>query len=225
MRRSVDLTGQRFGKLVVIGISDEKVGTHKKWLCQCDCGNQKAILGYNLTSKNKPTRSCGCIHKESVSKPNKYKLEEVFGKCYLGTGGYFLFDLEDYEKLKKYTWQRGSNGYIESTSHTNKVRLHRYLMGCPEGMVVDHINHDKSDNRKCNLRICTVAQNNLNKSSYKNKSGEKGVYWDRNKWKVVITLNKKDIQVGRFDSFEDAVKTRKEAEIKYFGEYANTKGD
>lgn len=67
MSKSKDLTGQRFGKLLVIGKAEDKISKsgriRKRWKCQCDCGNVKEILGENLTSGN--TQSCGCIANEN----------------------------------------------------------------------------------------------------------------------------------------------------------------
>ena len=102
------------------------------------------------------------------------------------------------------------------------LRLHRFIMNAPKGKVVDHINHNKLDNRKCNLRVCTQSQNTMNSSLRSdNSSGYTGVYWykSRSKWLVRITVNGKCINLGYYDDLEEAVKVRKEAEIKYFGEY------
>ena len=89
---------------------------------------------------------------------------------------------------------------------------------------IDHINTDNhNDNRKCNLRIVTRAQNNYNHTIAKNNtSGVTGVYWSKyhNAWRATIRINYKNITLGQFKKFEDAVKCRKEAEDKYFGEYS-----
>ena len=91
-------------------------------------------------------------------------------------------------------------------------------------MVVDHINHNGLDNRKCNLRICTNQENICNCEIPKNnKSGCKGVYWakDKHKWTVQVTVNNKTIYIGRYDNLEEAIMARKEASKKYYGEFAN----
>ena len=69
MRKYTDLTGQRFGRLVVIDRAPTKVRNGRSktsWICQCDCGNKTAVLSENLKSGN--TKSCGCLHKERVSR-------------------------------------------------------------------------------------------------------------------------------------------------------------
>ena len=92
---------------------------------------------------------------------------------------------------------------------------------------VDHINHDVSNNRKENLRICTNSENSMNKWLIKsNTSGVTVVTCNRrlNKWVSQIMINKKHIHKRVFCKFNDAVKAREDAEIKYFGEY-RYKGD
>ena len=218
MRENIDLTGQRFGRLTVIRKTN--LTGKSKWLCQCDCGNTKEILGYNLTSGTH-TKSCGCLQKEKTMNPNKYDLNGEYGKCYLYSGEYFIFDLEDYEKIKDITWCAGRKGYISGKFNGHRVFVHRIITNCPKDLVVDHINHNVSDNRKENLRVCTVTQNNFNKRNYKNRQEKTGVYWHRNRWTVYITANKKDYYLGRYKEYEEAVKVREEAERKYFGQYAN----
>ena len=130
-----------------------------------------------------------------------------------------LIDLDDVEKVKKYKWVF-SHRYV--VNGNTGLRLHRFIMNAPEDKVVDHINHNKLDNRKCNLRVCTQSQNTMNSSLRSdNTSGYTGVYWykSRSKWLVRITVNGKCINLGYYDDLEEAVKVRKEAEIKYFGEY------
>ena len=80
--------------------------------------------------------------------------------CYRKGEAYeVLIDAEDVDKVKDYTWNVDSRLYCYTKLYKSTVRLHRYIhryiMNAPEGMVVDHINGDKLDNRKCNLRICT----------------------------------------------------------------------
>ena len=97
-------------------------------------------------------------------------------------------------------------------------------MNCPKDMVVDHINHNPLDNRKSNLRICTQRENVMNSSlNSNNTSGCTGVAWvkENNRWWAYIDINNSRINLGYFIDYDEAVKVRKEAEIKYFGEYRN----
>ena len=95
-------------------------------------------------------------------------------------------------------------------------------MNCPDGMVVDHINLNPLNNRKSNLRICTKQQNEMNRPTRShNTSGVTGVskHKQTNKWRAYIEYNQKYIHLGLFNTKEEAIKARKEAELKYFGKY------
>lgn len=88
---------------------------------------------------------------------------------------------------------------------------------------IDHINHNPFDNRKSNLRICSKSQNNMNKGIREdNSTGITSVRWNKNKrkWESYIMVNQKNIYLGIYKLKEDAVKARKKAEEKHFGEYA-----
>ena len=131
-----------------------------------------------------------------------------------------LIDLDDIDNIIPYRWHLDdSNGYI---ANNTIGYLHRYIMNFPKGMIVDHINRNKLDNRKCNLRVCSKQQNNINKSKQSNNtSGYTGVYWNKRrcKWVAQIKVNSKKIHLGYFENKEDAIESRKKAEEKYFGEY------
>ena len=130
-----------------------------------------------------------------------------------------IIDLECIELVKKCKWCL-LNGYV----HSNEFgRLHRYLMDCPDNLVIDHINHNPLDNRRDNLRICTQQENDFNKSiQCNNTSGVPGVYFvkRRNKWQAQIKINRKNIFLGYYNTIEEAAEARRLAEIEYFGEFA-----
>lgn len=231
-----NLTGQKFGRLTVIKQVEDFVtskGKHyAQWLCKCDCGGETVTLGSRL--KERQVKSCGCFAKEVVSKKfkkyNAYDLFDEFGVGYLDDGTKFYFDLEDYDKIKDIKWKKDKDGYIVSNiydKNTKKsfgIKMHRLVMGCPDDMFVDHIENDrKNDNRKYNLRICTLQENNMHRKIAKNNtSGITGVYWHSyiNKWTAFIYYKGKKIDLGSYDSFEQAKKKRLKAEMEYFGEYS-----
>lgn len=137
-----------------------------------------------------------------------------------------IFDIEDIDKVKNHTWSRTDLQRSTYYCNSDKVgRLHRFILNITDkSIIVDHINHNGLDNRKCNLRICNNSQNLCNCNLPKNnKSGHKGVYWEstRNKWNTQITLNGKCVHLGRFDNIEDAIKARNDAAKKYYKEFAN----
>lgn len=92
-------------------------------------------------------------------------------------------------------------------------------MDDPEGMVIDHINHNGLDNRKCNLRICTNQENICNCEIPKNnKSGCKGYIGLKTSKSGLYNKTK---YIGRYENLEDAIKARQEASKKYYGDFAN----
>lgn len=233
--RSKNICGQRFERLVVIQKAENyiKPSGNKvaQWLCQCDCGNQIIVRGDNL--RGGTIKSCGCLHSEmactqgkSKKKYNIYDLSGDYGVGYTSnTNEPFFFDLEDYDKIKDYCWCITDKGYIVAPkiNQNGNILLHRLIMNPKDDELIDHIQHCKFDNRKSKLRIVNKNQNAMNsKLANNNTSGAKGVYWIANckKWLASIKVNQCKIDLGYFNNFEEAVKTRKEAEEKYFGEYS-----
>ncbi|EMV7411631.1 HNH endonuclease [Enterobacter kobei] len=121
-------------------------------------------------------------------------------------------------------------GYHMVSALGHRLGLHRIVWivakgYIPEGMEIDHINGDKSDNRIANLRLCTPTQNRQNKTKYKNnKSGFKGVHFEsspriKRPWRARIVVNKKAISLGNFMTKHEAHEAYQEAAKKYFGEF------
>lgn len=228
-----DLTNQTFGRLKVLKQADDYIspsGVHlTQWLCECSCDSHKQIiaLGCNLTKGD--TKSCGCLRKENstkmAQKPNDYEIQEDYVIMYTNKGEMFLVDLEDFWKVKDISWHKNEQGYIVSTINGKQTRIHRFIMNCPQGYDIDH-KYGKTtryDNRKYNLRIATRSQNNTNKGlQINNTTGITGVYKHSfgDKWYANIWQNNKTIYLGLFDTKEEAIFARKQAEEKYYGEFS-----
>jgi hypothetical protein len=93
--------------------------------------------------------------------------------------------------------------------------MHRVVNRTPDGLFTDHINWDKLDNRKQNLRTATKSQNEHNTGVRKNnKSGHKGIIWDarREHWRVEKMVNYKRYYLGSYQDLEKAIKVRDAAE-------------
>ena len=210
--------GMKFNRGTVIEVdkySKFKKVWPSKWayICKCECGKTTPSCKNDLTSGN--TKSCGCIR----IKGNEVKEEKNHIKIFLSNSNKFtLIDKEDYEKVKDCTWCLNDNGYAVTYINKKQTRLHRFIMDCPEDKYIDHKHHDKLDNRKENLRIVTRSQNLMNHKIQKNNtSGYSGVYWIKTmkKWKAGLAANKQWVHLGYFKNKKDAIKVRKEAEIKY----------
>jgi len=121
-------------------------------------------------------------------------------------------DLDVVEKSLKYKWKL-KNEYCGCTKAN--IMLHTYITGYT---MVDHINQDKLDNRKNNLRQTTKSKNAMNTKMYcTNTSGHKGISWNKNQniWTASIMLNYKNIFLGNFKDKADAIKARYQAELIY----------
>ena len=132
-------------------------------------------------------------------------------------------DLEYIDVLKQYKWHMLGQ-YVSSIINGTEMLLHRFLMNPPDDMEVDHINRDKLDNRRSNLRVCTHQENDWNKlAGTRNKSGYSGVKENgKGKWLASIIINKKPKHLGTFNTYEEAVEARIKAEKEYFGDFAPT---
>jgi hypothetical protein len=133
--------------------------------------------------------------------------------------------------IKKFCWYYTENCYFATHTDNGLILFHRFVLGInSENINVgDHKNGNKYDNRKENLRDCTWSQNSMNKEIQKNNtSGVVGVSFFKQyeQWRAYITVNKKQIHLGYFDNFIDAVTIRKRAEKIYFEEfsYDNSRG-
>jgi hypothetical protein len=143
-------------------------------------------------------------------------------KIKLTRGKFAIVDDEDFEYLNQYKWYCSFYGYAvrDEGGRKNKkaIPMHRFLNGTPSGLVTDHINRNKLDNRKVNLRSVTGSQNCTNRGLNKNNvSGHKGVIWrkDIRRWSARIKTNYKEIYLGCFINIKDAIKARKKAELIY----------
>ena len=149
-----------------------------------------------------------------------------------------LVDDRDYEQLSQYKWyakNEGNTWYavrgskkLDGKGKQKLIRMHREIMNTQKGVMVDHRNGNGLDNRKENLRICTIQQNayNRTRSQKNNKLGIKGVSWDKKlkKYKAGIKFNGKSIHLGYFNVLGDADSAYRKAEEKYFGEFARKVG-
>jgi len=241
----IDITGNKYGHLTVLERYIDENSKDTKWKCICDCGNPNPVIvfGYNL--KNGNTTSCGCVHLKNGQKTgsiygpiqgkknkkyNKYDLTGEYGIGYTLDGKEFYFDIEDYDIIKDYCWHINKNGYVVNKTNKKPILMHRLVMGVDNissELEVDHIHHKTNDNRKSELRIVTSSQNKMNKDKQvNNTSGVRGIWFNKNlnRWVADIGVDHKTIHLGTYYTIDEAAKARKDAEIKYFGEYRYQEG-
>jgi len=144
-----------------------------------------------------------------------------------------LIDEQDFwllEKYHPYVWgtPRHKSLYVLFTIAKKTVRLHRLILNAPPGLVVDHINGNALDNRRCNLRLTSQANNNKNARKRKSakSSKYKGVHKDgsgrllKTPWIAQIQVAGRKIGLGCFATELEAAKAYNKAAEEYFGEFA-----
>lgn len=138
-----------------------------------------------------------------------------------------LLDLEDIPKVNNTVWSYATGGYIRTTYKDTKIStcIHRVILGITDpNILVDHINMNRLDNRKSNLRLANKAENSMNRVTPKNNTcGFRGVNFDkrRNKFRAYIKVDGKQIFLGYYLDFNGAKEARLKGEAKYFKEFAN----
>lgn len=150
-------------------------------------------------------------------------------KISLTQNKFAIIDNEDWDKIKDYSWCISTDNnivaYIKGSGRKNRklILLHRLIMNAKQGQEIDHINRNRLDNRKNNLRFCNRSQNNMNAKKRKGTlSKYKGVTWSKRdkKWKSYIGLNGKFINLGSYDNEKIAALIYNEKAQQLFGEFA-----
>lgn len=217
--KKINLTGKRFGRLVVISESPEPYVSPsgqktRRWLCKCDCGNEVTVLQNALTASHNPTRSCGCARAESIRKLST----DLTGKRY---GRLTILKKTD---LKKPDTNGNRLGWVARCDCGNEIVVsYKNLLS---GRVLSC---------GCLLRETAIKKMKSNVMGYldgteisaikpgrgpnkNNKSGHRGVYWSNREQRYIakIQIKGRTITIGRFTDLDSAVKARASAEDKYF---------
>ena len=216
--KAKDLTGQRFGRLVVLGKEEEPYRSPitgkptRRWRCRCDCGKEIVVLQNALTRKN-GTRSCGCARAEKARANAIDMTGQRFGRLIVLGPVELDAPLSNGQKL---AW--------------------RCRCDCGNEIVITRKGLVSSKTKSCGCLLAESSAKRLpsavgqidgttlsaivptRKANRNSKSGIKGVYWNtrEQRWIASITFRRKKIVLGRFRTIEEAAKARKAAEEIYF---------
>ena len=144
----------------------------------------------------------------------------------IGVEQHTKIDPADFDKVASYSWTIDSKGYISAWYNDDKVnkRIHRIVLDLDSTnpLFVDHINGDKLDNRRSNLRLVTHSRNMMNRgATIINTSGFKGVSSHNDKWRASISADNNQYHLGVFDTAGEAAQAYSEACNQLHGEYGN----
>lgn len=142
-----------------------------------------------------------------------------------------IIETRDLELVQRFpnTWyafnDHKSRGFyaVGNTSYVNGkrkiIRMHRWILGVDYKCHIDHINHNKLDNRRSNLRVVSAKENGQNREcAHRNsKSGIRGVSWHKKtrKWRVQVGIDYKKVHIGYFETLKEAEKAAVQARAKY----------
>lgn len=134
-----------------------------------------------------------------------------------------VVDDDIFEFVKNIKWHLNKAGYICYSKNNNKVFLHRLIANTPDGYVTDHINGNKLDNLRSNLRVTTDKYNRINSGMRSdNSSGFRGVWYRKNRkrWQSEIKIDGKKYSLGCYSTPEEAASAYNKKAIELFGTYA-----
>jgi hypothetical protein len=142
-------------------------------------------------------------------------------KIYIDASRYTLVDDEDYDELNKYKWSQAVDGYIVRTEYGQTVRMHNEVLKLRNGSGLDHIDRNRANNQKSNLRIVDHSTNCQNKVT-KNNFGFKGVSFKYKKFRAVISRHGKQYHLGYFETPEEAARVYDRKALELYGPAALT---
>lgn len=224
MGKLIDLTGQRFGRLLILSKDQENKNGQARWLCKCDCGNEKVIVGTYIRSGL--TQSCGCLNREISS-----KIHSTHGQTQGSTTSKKIItsEYQAWLAMKKRcaaTNRKDSKHYALRGISVSPRWINSFENFLEDVGLRPSPNHsidriDVNGNYEPgNVKWSDRTEQALNKRVYSRSiSGCKGVTWSKthSKWWARINVNGKRIHIGYFTDIDEAIEARKQAEIKYFG--------
>lgn len=205
-----NLFGKRFGRLEVKKWIPSADGVPGKWECLCDCGNIKYAITSHL--KNGNIKSCGCLLEDTkvldcLSSSREYSSwSSMHERCYGSADEAY----KDAGREVCERWQGSPMGFFNFLCD----------MGTrPEGTTLERVDNEEGYYPE-NCEWASSGTQAYNRKLFKNSStGRSGVYYrkDSGRWRAKISVDGKTISLGSFDTYEDAVEARENAELKYYG--------
>lgn len=151
---------------------------------------------------------------------NKNTFKTIDGLIYcFNPDGELLFFTDD-KRVTSYSWGKLAKGYASAYINGKQFPVHRFVSKPKEDEIVDHINRNKKDNRRENLRNTNKSENAFNsKMRPSNTSGCTGVWLrsDTSRWAAEIKKDGRKINLGCFKTKDEAIKARKDAEVRLYG--------
>lgn len=202
MSRIQDLTCKKFGKLTVIEKTDKRYHGSVFWKCKCDCGNIVDVLASRLKSGN--TRSCGCLQNG---------FNDLSGKRF---GKLTVIEQTSKREYGNIIWKCkcdcGNSVLVRGDSLTSGATT---SCGC---VGLEKLKEFRENNYILDTNISKISSSKPSKNS---TSGVKGVYWIStiSKWEVQIEFKKHCYHLGRYENKNKAMRIRKLAEEKLFGNF------
>jgi hypothetical protein len=210
-----------FGELTAIRFVEYRkmAGDRRRsyWLWRCSCGNEKLIQARFVL--NGSIKSCGCLIGKH-SKGNMIHFDSGIGYCLLngkrGNGKYFMFSPEDLNSVHLASWFLTEKGYVYGRLRGGKrdCFFHKLIVTVPDGFQVDHINGNKQDSRRENIRIVEGFQNQANRIACgvcKQKNGT---------FQADVRFKNHVYYLGTFSSFETARLAYIDKKNELCGEYS-----
>ena len=213
MSNKVEMTGKRFGRLIVIRESLQRLSGVIAWDCLCDCGKIKSITGKSMRSGM--TKSCGCLQAETIS-----KLLTTHGMKGSETYNVWVSMIQRCTNPKNSRYEDYGGRNIAVCQKWLKFENFFKDMGTkPQGLTIERRNNDLGyfkENCSWNTYLVQAKNQRIRKD---NSTGITGVGWNKRlkKYRVRITANQKKYHIGVFDNLEDAKIARSDAELKYWG--------
>jgi hypothetical protein len=180
-------------------------------------GNDRAVEGGDCCRSFRAKR--GPVVRLEPPEPPNDKIKHIP----LTKGKFAIVDAADYPALSKYKWfaQEVAGGFYAARHEAGKtILMHRQIMQPPPGMVVDHIDGNRANNSRVNLRVCTQRHNVCNSRPHGGRSGFKGVTPHRDKWDSKFSYRGETYRAGVFDDPVEAARARDLLAVDVLGEYA-----